>query len=151
MGCVVDLVTKITEDMKIAMKNKDSIALNTIRMLRAEIKNAEIQKMGKLEEEEVIKVVQTAIKKRKEAAEQYKNAGRDELAEKELMEAKVLEKYLPEQLGEDEIRAIINQVLAESDNKNFGIVMKGVMEKVKGRAEGKLVNQLVKEMLSGNN
>jgi uncharacterized protein YqeY len=144
-------VTKITEDMKIAMKNKDSIALNTIRMLRAEIKNAEIQKMGKLEEEEVIKVVQTAIKKRKEAAEQYKNAGRDELAEKELMEAKVLEKYLPEQLGEDEIRAIINQVLAESDNKNFGIVMKGVMEKVKGRAEGKLVNQLVKEMLSGNN
>ncbi|MBZ4642442.1 MAG: uncharacterized protein PWQ25_814 [Deferribacteres bacterium] len=151
MGCVVDLVTKITEDMKIAMKNKDSIALNTIRMLRAEIKNAEIQKMGKLEEEEVIKVVQTAIKKRKEAAEQYKNAGRDELAEKELMEAKVLEKYLPEQLGEDEIRAIINQVLAESDNKNFGIVMKAVMEKVKGRAEGKLVNQLVKEMLSGNN
>jgi hypothetical protein len=147
----VDLVTKITEDMKIAMKNKDSIALNTIRMLRAEIKNAEIQKMGKLEEEEVIKVVQTAIKKRKEAAEQYKNAGRDELAEKELMEAKVLEKYLPEQLGEDEIRAIINQVLAESDNKNFGIVMKAVMEKVKGRAEGKLVNQLVKEMLSGNN
>jgi hypothetical protein len=144
-------VTKITEDMKIAMKNKDSIALNTIRMLRAEIKNAEIQKMGKLEEEEVIKVVQTAIKKRKEAAEQYKNAGRDELAEKELMEAKVLEKYLPEQLGEDEIRAIINQVLAESDNKNFGIVMKAVMEKVKGRAEGKLVNQLVKEMLSGNN
>lgn len=151
MGCIVDLVTKITEDMKIAMKNKDSIALNTIRMLRAEIKNAEIQKMGKLEEEEVIKVVQTAIKKRKEAAEQYKNAGRDELAEKELMEAKVLEKYLPEQLGEDEIRAIINQVLAESDNKNFGIVMKAVMEKVKGRAEGKLVNQLVKEMLSGNN
>jgi len=147
----VDLIKQITEDMKVAMKNKDSIALNTIRMLRAEIKNAEIQKMGQLNEDEIIKVIQTAIKKRKEAAEQYKNAGRDDLCEKELSEAKVLEKYLPEQLREDEIKAIINQVISETGNNNFGLVMRGVMEKVQGRAEGKVVNQLVKEILNGSN
>jgi len=147
----VDLIKQITKDMKVAMKNKDSIALNTIRMLRAEIKNAEIQKMGQLNEDEIIKVIQTAIKKRKEAAEQYKNAGRDDLCEKELSEAKVLGKYLPEQLSEDEIKAIINQVISETGNNNFGLVMRGVMEKVQGRAEGKVVNQLVKEILNGSN
>ncbi|UOD34294.1 GatB/YqeY domain-containing protein [Deferribacteraceae bacterium V6Fe1] len=147
----MDLINKISEDMKVAMKSKDSIALNTIRMLRAEIKNAEIQKMGQLSEDEIVKVIQTAIKKRKEAAEQYKNAGRDDLCEKELSEAKVLEKYLPEQLSEDKIKSIINQVIKEVGGNNFGLVMRSVMEKVQGRAEGKVVNQLVKEMLNGNN
>jgi len=147
----VDLINKITEDMKTAMKSKDSVALNTIRMLRAEIKNTEIQKMGQLSDDEIIKVIQTAIKKRKEAAEQYKNAGREDLCEKELSEAKVLEKYLPEQLSEDEIKSIISNVITEFGGGNFGVVMKNVMEKVQGRAEGKVVNQLVREMLNGNN
>lgn len=147
----MDLISQITEDMKAAMKSRDTIALNTIRMLRSEIKNAEIQKMGQLSEDEVIKVIQTAIKKRKEAAEQYKNAGRDDLCEKELSEAKVLEKYLPEQLDENEIKAIIKQVISEVGNGNFGLIMKSVMEKVQGKAEGKVVNQLVKEAISGSN
>lgn len=151
MGCYVDLNNRITEDMKAAMKSKDTVALNTIRMLKSEIKNAEIQKMGQLSEDEVIKVIQTAIKKRKEAAEQYKNAGRDDLCEKELIEAKVLEKYLPEQLDENEIKAIIKQVMSEVGNANFGLIMKSVMEKVKGKADGKVVNQLVKEAISGSN
>lgn len=147
----MDLINQITEDMKAAMKSKDTVALNTIRMLKSEIKNAEIQKMGRLSEDEVIKVIQTAIKKRREAAEQYKNAGRDDLCEKELIEAKVLEKYLPEQLDENEIKAIIKQVMSEVGNANFGLIMKSVMEKVKGKAEGKVVNQLVKEAISGSN
>lgn len=144
-------MSKITEDMKIAMKSKDSLALNTIRMLRAEIKNAEIAKMDKLTEDEIVKVVQTAIKKRKEAAEQYKNAGREDLYEKEMTEAKVLEKYLPEQLEEEELKKIIADVINETKSDNFGIIMKTVMSKVGSKAEGKVVNKLVKEMLSGNN
>lgn len=144
-------MSKITEDMKIAMKSKDSLALNTIRMLRAEIKNAEIAKMDKLTEDEIVKVVQTAIKKRKEAAEQYKNAGREDLYEKEMTEAKVLEKYLPEQFEEDELKKIIEDVINETKSDNFGIIMKTVMSKVGSKAEGKVVNKLVKEMLSGNN
>jgi len=144
-------MSKITEDMKIAMKSKDSLALNTIRMLRAEIKNAEIAKMDKLTEDEIVKVVQTAIKKRKEAAEQYKNAGREDLYEKEMAEAKVLEKYLPEQLEEEELKKIIADVINETKSDNFGIIMKTVMSKVGSKAEGKVVNKLVKEMLSGNN
>lgn len=144
-------MSKITEDMKIAMKSKDSLALNTIRMLRSEIKNAEIAKMDKLTEDEIVKVVQTAIKKRKEAAEQYKNAGREDLYEKEMAEAKVLEKYLPEQLEEEELKKIIAEVINEIKSDNFGIIMKTVMSKVGSKAEGKVVNKLVKEMLSGNN
>jgi len=144
-------MSKITEDMKIAMKSKDSLALNTIRMLRAEIKNAEIAKMDKLTEDEIVKVVQTAIKKRKEAAEQYKNAGREDLYKKEMAEAKVLEKYLPEQLEEEELKKIIADVINETKSDNFGIIMKTVMSKVGSKAEGKVVNKLVKEMLSGNN
>jgi hypothetical protein len=144
-------MSKITEDMKIAMKSKDSLALNTIRMLRSEIKNAEIAKMDKLTEDEIVKVVQTAIKKRKEAAEQYKNAGREDLYKKEMAEAKVLEKYLPEQLEEDELKKIIADVINETKSDNFGIIMKTVMSKVGSKAEGKVVNKLVKEMLSGNN
>jgi hypothetical protein len=144
-------MSKITEDMKIAMKSKDSLALNTIRMLRSEIKNAEIAKMDKLTEDEIVKVVQTAIKKRKEAAEQYKNAGREDLYKKEMAEAKVLEKYLPEQLEEEELKKIITDVINEIKSDNFGIIMKTVMSKVGSKAEGKVVNKLVKEMLSGNN
>lgn len=144
-------MSKITEDMKIAMKSKDSLALNTIRMLRAEIKNAEIAKMDKLTEDEIVKVVQTAIKKRKEAADQYKNAGREDLYKKEMAEAKVLEKYLPEQLEEEELKKIIADVINETKSDNFGIIMKTVMSKVGSKAEGKVVNKLVKEMLSGNN
>ena len=147
----MDLISKITEDMKIAMKSKDSLALNTIRMLRSEIKNAEIAKMDKLTEDEIVKVVQTAIKKRKEAAEQYKNAGREDLYKKEMAEAKVLEKYLPEQLEEEELKKIIADVINETKSDNFGIIMKTVMSKVGSKAEGKVVNKLVKEMLSGNN
>lgn len=147
----MDLISKITEDMKIAMKSKDSLALNTIRMLRSEIKNAEIAKKDKLSDDEIVKVVQTAIKKRKEAAEQYKNAGRDDLYEKEMIEAKTLEKYLPKQLGEDELKKIIKDVINETNSDNFGLVMKEVMSKVGARAEGKVVNKLVKELLDVSN
>jgi uncharacterized protein YqeY len=140
--------------MKKYMKEKNQAALSTIRMLRSEIKYAEIEKNNKLSDEDIIKVVQSAIKKRKDAAEQYENAGRKELAEKELAECKILEKYLPEQLDTESLIMIIKETIEEvnaKDAKSFGIVMKTVMAKVQGKADGKTVSALVKEVLNGNN
>lgn len=147
----MDLKIRINEDMKTYMKTKDSLALNTVRMLKSEIKNAEIEKMGELTEDEIVKVIQSGIKKRRESAEMYKNAGRAELADKELKEIDILQNYLPEQLSEDNIIKIINEVVSSSGQKNFGIVMKAVMAKVQGRAEGKTVSRLVKEVVDGTN
>ncbi|BAI81042.1 conserved hypothetical protein [Deferribacter desulfuricans SSM1] len=148
------LKEQILEDMKTYMKEKNSVALGAIRMLRAEIKNAEIEKKGELTDEDVIKVVQSAIKKRKEAAEQYEKANRHELAEKEKKEIEILSKYLPEQLSEEELKKIIAEEINKfesKDKKFFGQVMKNVMAKVKGRADGKIVNKLVSEAFDGDN
>ena len=148
------LKEQILEDMKKFMREKDSVALGAIRMLRAEIKNAEIDKKGELSDEDVIKVVQSAIKKRRDAAEQYEKAGRNDLAEKEKREIEILSKYLPEQLSEDELKSIISEEiekLESKDKKFFGQVMRNVMAKVKGRADGKLVNKLVQEVFDGDN
>ncbi|MGA1862233.1 GatB/YqeY domain-containing protein [Deferribacter thermophilus] len=148
------LKEQILEDMKTYMKEKNSVALGAIRMLRAEIKNAEIEKKGELTDEDVIKVVQSAIKKRKEAAEQYEKANRPELAEKEKQEIEILSKYLPEQLSEEELKRIIDDEISKlesKDKKFFGQVMKNVMAKVKGKADGKLVNKLVSEAFDGDN
>lgn len=146
----MDLKIRINEDMKTYMRSKDSLALNTVRMLKSEIKNAEIAKIGELTEDEMVKVIQSGIKKRRESAEMYKNAGRAELADKELKEIDILQNYLPEQLSEDNIIKIINEVVSSSGEKKFGIVMKVVMAKVQGRAEGKIVSRLVKEVIDGS-
>ncbi|MGA1845874.1 GatB/YqeY domain-containing protein [Deferribacter abyssi] len=149
----MSLKNQILEDMKKFMKEKNEIALGAIRMLRAEIKNAEIEKKKELIDDEIIQVVQSAIKKRKDAVEQYEKAGRADLAEKEKKEIVVLAKYLPEQLTEEELKEIIKEEidkLESKDKKYFGQVMKGVMAKVKGRADGKLVNKLVNEAFNGD-
>lgn len=146
----------ITEDMKTYMREKKQIALDTVRMLRSEIKNVEINNRpaGGLDDEGVLKVIASAVKKRRDAAQQYKDAGRPELAEKEELEITFLEKYMPAQMGEEEIRKIVAEAaegLDVSDKKNFGAVMKKVMEKTKNKADGKLVNELVKAVFDGNN
>lgn len=145
----MDLKSRINEDIKNYMRSKDSLALNTVRMLKSEIKNAEIAKIGELTEDELIKAVQSGIKKRREAAEIYKNGGRDELASKELKEIDILQKYLPEQMSEEKIISIIKEITGTTGEKNFGIVMKSVMAKVQGQAEGKVVSRLVKEVIDG--
>ncbi|KAA0258084.1 GatB/YqeY domain-containing protein [Deferribacter autotrophicus] len=150
----MSLKNQILDDMKKFMREKNEIALGAIRMLRAEIKNAEIDKKKELDDDEVIQVVQSAIKKRKDAVEQYEKAGRADLAEKEKKEIEILSKYLPEQLSEEELKKIIEEEIGKlesKDKKYFGQVMKGVMSKVKGRADGKLVNKLVNEAFNGGN
>lgn len=144
------LKEQILEDIKHYMKEKDNVALNAVRMLKSEVKNAEIAAIKELDDDGVIKVVQSSIKKRKDSAEIYAKNGRQELADKELAEIKVLEKYLPAQLDDEAIKKIINEVIASLDDsmkKNFGAVMKAVMAKVGASAEGKKVSELIKGIL----
>jgi uncharacterized protein YqeY len=144
----MSLKDQITQDMKTYMKEKNQIGLNTVRMLRSEIKNAEIDSKSELDDEGVQKVIASAIK------EQYKNAGREDLCETELAEAEILLGYMPEQMGDDEVKAIVVAAcegVDTSDKKNFGKVMQAVMAKVQGRADGKIINKLVREAFDGNN
>ncbi|HCW93896.1 GatB/YqeY domain-containing protein [Flexistipes sinusarabici] len=148
------LKEQILEDMKQFMRDKNQVALGAVRMLRSEIRNAEIEKGGDLNDDEIVKLVSTAVKKRKDSAGQYKEAGREDLASKELEEIKVLEKYMPEQLSEDEIRSIVKNEISKLDSpdkKYFGQVMKAVMAEVGNKADGKVVNRIVKEAFDANN
>jgi len=148
----MSLKDQITEDMKTYMRAKETVGLSTVRMLKSEIKNVEID-AGELDDAGVQKVIATALKKRKDAAEQFANADRPELAEKELQEAEFLMKYMPEQMSDDEVKAIVTAAcegVDTSDKKLFGKVMQTVMANTKGQADGKLVNQLVRAAFDGN-
>ena len=143
---------QLMHDMKEAMKSKQADRLGTIRQLRSAIKNKEIEQRQELDDDGVIGVISTAVKQRREAAQMYHDNGRPELAAKEEGELAVLQQYLPAQLSEDEIREIVIAVIAEtgaSSMKEMGKVMPLVMAKTKGSADGKMVNQLVREQLAG--
>lgn len=144
------LKEKIQEQLKEAMKSKDKARLRTLRMVIAALKNFEVEKMGEATDEEVIQIIQKEVKKRKEAIEEYKKAGREDLAQSEREELEILMEYLPKQLTEDEIRSLALEVIKEvgaSSLKDLGKVMKVIMPKVKGRADGKVVNRIVREIL----
>jgi hypothetical protein len=143
---------KLTEDMKTAMKAKDTAGLSTIRMLISSIKNKEIDQRRELTEDEVASVISTAVKQRRDSIEQFKAGGRQDLVDKEEAEVAVLLSYLPQQLTEDEIRDIVKSAIAETSStsaKDMGKVMKAIMPKTKGKADGALVNKAVKELLGG--
>lgn len=145
------LKEKIQADAKEALRQKNTKKLSALRMLLSDLHNAEIEKQQELEDEEVIQVVSRQVKKWEEAAIEYEKAGREDQAAKEKYEAELLKAYLPEQMAEEEIKAIIKEVIEESGAtgmREMGQVMKLVMPKVKGRADGKLVNKLVKAALS---
>lgn len=140
--------------MKTAMREKNAVALGTIRMLKAAVKNAAIEKGGadaELTDTEIVAVIRREVKKRQDSIEQYGSAGRDDLADKEKAELAVLESYLPEPLGEAELAAIVEAAVAEvgaTSRKEMGAVMKLVNERVAGRADGKTVSQAVMAKLS---
>jgi len=147
----MSLRDRLAEEMKEAMKAKQTDRLSTIRQLRSAIKNKEIEIGKELDDEAVISVIGTQVKQRREAAEMYRDNHRPELADKEEAELAVLQQYLPAQLSEDEVRTIVSQVILEvgaSSLKDLGKVMPQVMARTKGAAEGKLVNQLVREKLN---
>ncbi|WP_303721910.1 GatB/YqeY domain-containing protein [Malonomonas rubra] len=148
----MNLKDQLTNDMKEAMKAKQTERLGTIRQLRSAIKNKEIEIGKELDDEEVIGVIGTQVKQRREAAQMYRDNDRLELAAKEEAELEVLQGYLPTQLSEAELREIVSAIIAETGAasiKDLGKVMPQVMARTKGVADGKLVNQLVREQLSG--
>lgn len=147
----MDLVDKIRKDMQEAMKGKEKEKLTARRMLLAEIKNAEIKKREELKEEDILQVIATAVKRRKESIVEFEKGNRPDLVEKEKKEMEVLTAYLPEQLSEEEIRSIIKDAIENIQAiglKDLGKVMGQVMSKVKGRADGRRVNEIAREMLS---
>lgn len=149
----MSLSDDITRDMKEAMKAGDKERLATVRLLLSAVKNKAIDlRTDELADEEVHSVVATLIRQRQDSIEQYTKAGRTDLADKEAREIEVLKAYMPPQLSEDEIREIVKSVAAETgatSMKEMGAVMNGVMARVKGRADGRTVNAIVKEVLGG--
>lgn len=148
----MNLKDQLMQDMKEAMKAKQGDRLGTIRQLRSAIKNKEIELQQELDDEGILSVISTAVKQRREAAQMYHDNNRPELAAKEEAELAVLQQYLPAQLSEAEIRDIVSAVIAEmgaTSMKDMGKVMPQVMAKTKGSADGKVVNQLVRELLAG--
>ncbi len=134
--------------LKEAMKAKDSVALDSIRAIIAELKKADVKKVWA--DEEIHGVIQKAIKQRKDSIEQFINGGRPDLAEGEKKQIIVLEKFLPEQLSEDEIEKLVTEAVAATgaaDAKDMGKVMGWLMPKIKGKADGGVVNRVVKAKL----
>ncbi|KAA9007654.1 GatB/YqeY domain-containing protein [Paenibacillus spiritus] len=146
----MNLSERLNEDMKQAMKSKDKFRLSTIRMVRSTIKNLEIDLKRTLDDSEVLDILSREIKQRKDALQEFEKAGRDELAASNKAEIEVIQEYLPQQLTEEEIKAIVQQTIQEtgaSSKSEMGKVMSALMPKVKGRADGKLVNQAVQQFL----
>ncbi len=145
------LEERLIEEMKQAMKSNDKLRLSAIRMIRSALKNKEIELRKKLEDEEAAKVIQAMVRKSEESVEQFQAGGRMDLVDKEKKEIEIMKSFLPQPLSQEEILKIIDQSIQEtqaSSMKDIGKVMKLVMPKIGGKADGKLINQLVKERLS---
>jgi len=142
---------RINQDLTAAMKNKEADRLSTLRMVKTAIKNREIEKMSPLTDDEAIKILQSLVKQRRDSIEQYTQAGRAELAEKEAAEIAVIEAYLPAAVDEATIARIVDETIREtgaSSMKEMGAVMKGVMAKLAGQTvDGKMVNGIVRSRL----
>ncbi len=142
---------QIQADLHRAMKERDGIRASTLRMLIAAIKNREIDVMHQLDETALVAVITSGIKQRRESIEGYAAGGRPDLVAKEEAEVAILQAYLPPPLGEADIRALVDEAVRETgaaSARDMGTVMKWLMPRVSGRADGKLVNCLVKERLS---
>ena len=145
---------KIRSDLKIAVKEENEIIRTTLRTVLAVIldqnKKKEYEKSASLTNEEIMEIVSSEVKKRRDAKKEFERGGRQDLVTKEEAEIKILSKYLPEQLSDDELRDIINKTLEEigaSEQKDLGKAMGAVMLKVKGKADGNKIIEIVKEAL----
>jgi uncharacterized protein YqeY len=146
---------QIQKDMVAAMRSREELKLSTIRMVKAALKNKEIDKRAPLDEKEEQQILSTLIKQRKDSIEQFVKGGRQELADKEAAEIQLIEHYLPKAMGEEQIAEAVKATIAEMGSptlKDMGTVMKNVMAKLQAtgaRVEGKTVSELVKKGLGG--
>lgn len=147
----MSLLQQLTADMVSAMKERDKETLNVVRMLKAAVQNEQIELGHDLNNDEEVAVMAREYKQRKESLAEFEKADRNDLIEQTKKELAIVEKYMPQQLSKDDVEKIVSEVIATlgaDSMKNFGQVMGAVMPKVKGRADGKVVNQVVKEQLS---
>ena len=144
---------QVQKDMVEAMRKREELRLSTLRMVKAALKNKEIEKRAPLDDKESQQVLSTLIKQRRDSIEQFQKGGRQELADKEAAEIKLIEAYLPQALGEEEITNAVKAAIAEMGSptmKDMGTVMKNVMAKLQAsgaRVEGKTVSEIVKKQL----
>ncbi len=150
------LKDRISNDLKVAMKSGDKLRLETLRSLRAVLMEKEIEKRGPdfngLKPEDELAAVSTAAKKRRESIEQFEKGGREDLAQQERSELRVIEEYLPAQMSVEEVKVHVMGVIASAGAegpKDFGKVMPIVMKELKGKADGRVVREIVKELLGG--
>lgn len=147
----MSLKETLMQDLKTAMKTKDKRTKDTITMVRAAIKQKEVDERVELDDDGVLKVLAKEIKERRGSIEEFEKAGRDDLVESTKAEIDVLMKYMPEQLSEEELEKLIRQVMEENnitEKKQMGLLMKNIMPKVQGRADGKAVNAIVNRILN---
>lgn len=147
----MSLSERLNEDMKQSMRNQDKFKLSVIRMVRSAIKNVEIDMKRTLDDNEVLDILSREVKQRKDSLQEFQKAGREDLVENLKQEIDIITAYLPQQLTEEEINVIVQQTIQEtgaSSKAEIGKVMAALMPKVKGRADGKLVNQAVQKLLS---
>jgi len=141
----------IFNDMKNALRNKDKIRLSTLRMIRAAIKNAEISKKDKLTEDEITGIISSHLRKLEESLDIFIKGQRLELADKAKKEIEIVKGYLPEQLSEKEVKKIAKEIILKFNfkgTKDIGHTMREIMPLLKGKADGKLVNKIVKDLLN---
>jgi uncharacterized protein YqeY len=148
----MSLQKEISTALKDAMRAKDEVKLTSLRLVLTNIKNREKEVRRSLEDQEVMAVISSQIKQRRESIEQYREAGREDLAEVEESELKVLQGFMPEQLSQEEMEKALDEIIAEVGAvsvKDMGKVMKGAMAKLAGRADGRAINAMVKAKLGG--
>ena len=147
----MEIQNRLSEDLKTAMKAKEKIKVDTIRMVRAQLKDFQIAKGDELNEEDEISVLINAAKKRKEALELYEKSDRQDLIEQEKQELEIISAYLPAQLSKEGVEKVVLKVIEEvgaSSLQDLGKVMGATMKDLKGKADGRMVQEIVREKLS---
>ena len=146
----MSLKQKLQEDLKSSMKNKDAIKKSVITLIRSSIKQYEVDNRVELQDDEIVDLIAKQLKQTRDSREEFAKAGRDDLVSKAEAEIEVLKEYLPQQLSEEELNEIVISTISEvgsTSMKDMKKIMTSIMPKVKGRADGKLINELVKKNL----
>ncbi len=146
----MSLKDKLMEDMKSSMKNKDTLRKNTITMVRANIKQREVDERVELTDEDIIDIIAKQVKEKRDVIQDFEKGGREDLVEQTKKEIEILLEYLPKQLTEEEVEEIVKDTIKEvgaKSIKDIGLIMKSVMPKIKGRADGSMVNSIARKYL----
>ncbi len=147
----MSLKEKLMEDLKTSMKNKETIRKNTVTMVRAAIKQIEVDQRRDVSDDEILEIISKQVKEKRFAIEEFKKGSREDLVELTESEIEILLEYLPKQLTEEEVEEIVIETIKEinaTSMKDIGLIMKAVMPKVKGRTDGNIVNKVVKKVFS---